>query len=290
VRCICVDPNNQFFVSGGNDRTIKFWDLATGQLKITLTGHINTIRSLILSPRHPYLFSCGDDKMIKCWDLEYNKTIRSYHGHLSGVTCMAIHPVQNVLVTGGRDSTARMWDIRTKHQVQVFCGHSDIVSSLGCRETEPQLITGSHDKTIRFWDIVANKTAQVLTNHKKGVRAIVLHNKLQSFCSAAADKIRFWRFPDGEMLRSELVNNEILNCLALNDDDVLVAGENNGKLHFFDYQTGYRFQTITSVPQPGSLSSEAGVFGMAFDKSSMRLITGECDKTIKVWKEDTNNL
>lgn len=38
VRSIAVDPANQFFVTGSSDRTIKFWDLATGNLKITYTG------------------------------------------------------------------------------------------------------------------------------------------------------------------------------------------------------------------------------------------------------------
>ena len=30
VRAITVDPTNQFFVTGSTDRTIKFWDLASG--------------------------------------------------------------------------------------------------------------------------------------------------------------------------------------------------------------------------------------------------------------------
>ena len=30
VRCLAIDPLNRFFVSGSNDRTIKFWDLVTG--------------------------------------------------------------------------------------------------------------------------------------------------------------------------------------------------------------------------------------------------------------------
>ena len=59
VRCIGIDPANEFFVSGSNDRTIKFWDLVTGKLKISLTGHINAVRGLIVSHKHPYLFSCA---------------------------------------------------------------------------------------------------------------------------------------------------------------------------------------------------------------------------------------
>ena len=70
VRCLAMDPLNKFFVSGSNDRTIKFWDLVEGKLIITLTGHIGHVRGLALSDRHPYLFSCGEDKQIKCWDLE----------------------------------------------------------------------------------------------------------------------------------------------------------------------------------------------------------------------------
>ena len=38
VRCIDFDPTNQWFATGSNDRTIKFWDLASGQLKLSVTG------------------------------------------------------------------------------------------------------------------------------------------------------------------------------------------------------------------------------------------------------------
>lgn len=51
----------------------QIWDLATGTLKLSLTGHVSTVRGVAVSPRQPYLFSCGEDKQVKCWDLEYNK-------------------------------------------------------------------------------------------------------------------------------------------------------------------------------------------------------------------------
>ncbi len=43
VRCIAVDSSNEWFVTGSADRTIKVWDLASGQLKLTLTGHIEQV-------------------------------------------------------------------------------------------------------------------------------------------------------------------------------------------------------------------------------------------------------
>lgn len=52
---------------------LQIWDLASGTLKLSLTGHISAVRGVVVSPRQPYLFSCGEDKQVKCWDLEYNK-------------------------------------------------------------------------------------------------------------------------------------------------------------------------------------------------------------------------
>ena len=172
-------------------------DLASGSLKLTLTGHVNTVQAVTVSDRHPYLFSVGLDKKVICWDLEQNKAIRSYHGHLSGVYSVALHPTLDLLITGGRDSTARVntasprcptvvecsdrcavayfsvvlfrqvWDIRTKSQVHVLAGHTDTVASLVTQSTEPQVITGSHDSTIRLWDIASGRTVSTLTHHKK---------------------------------------------------------------------------------------------------------------------------
>jgi pleiotropic regulator 1 len=74
----------------------------------------------------------------------------------------------------------------------------------------------------------------------------------------------------------------------LNKDGVLVSGADNGSLYFWDYKSGYNFQQVNSAVQSGSLSSEAGIFAIKFDHSSTRMITAECDKTIKMWKEDEN--
>ena len=63
VRSVAVEPGNKWFATGAGERVIKIWDLASGELKLSLTGHISTVRGLAVSSRHPYLFSCGEDKV-----------------------------------------------------------------------------------------------------------------------------------------------------------------------------------------------------------------------------------
>jgi pleiotropic regulator 1 len=80
VRCIAFDSSNEWFATGSADRTIKLWDTGSGQLKLTLTGHIEQVTGLAVSARHPYMFSASLDKEVKCWDLEQNKVGRVGNG------------------------------------------------------------------------------------------------------------------------------------------------------------------------------------------------------------------
>ncbi|KAJ1333746.1 pleiotropic regulator 1 [Microdochium nivale] len=284
VRALAVEPENQWFASGAGDRTIKIWDLATGNLRLTLTGHISTVRGLAVSPRHPYLFSCGEDKLVKCWDLETNRVIRHYHGHLSGVYALSLHPTLDVLVTGGRDG-ARVWDMRTRSNIHVLSGHAGAVADVKCQEADPQVITASLDSTVRLWDLAAGKTMSVLTHHKKGVRALAMHPTEFTFATGSTGSIKQWKCPEGAFMGNFEGHNAIINSLAANED-VLFSGGDNGSMSFWDWKTGHRFQALDSIAQPGSLDAEAGIMSATFDRTGMRLIVGETDKTIKIWKPD----
>jgi pleiotropic regulator 1 len=288
VRSLAVEPGNKWFASGAGDRTIKIWDMASGSLRLTLTGHISTVRGLAVSPRHPYLFSCSEDKKVMCWDLETNKVIRNYHGHLSGVYCLSLHPTLDVLVTGGRDGAARVWDMRTRSNIHVLSGHSGTIADLKCQEADPQVLTASLDSTVRMWDLAAGKTMGVLTHHKKGVRSLVTHPSEFTFATGSTGSIKQWKCPEGAFMQNFEGHNAIINSLAVNEDNVLFSGADNGTMSFWDWKTGYRFQARETTAQPGSLDAESGIMSSVFDLSGSRLITGEADKTIKIWKPDEN--
>ncbi|CAH9067698.1 unnamed protein product [Cuscuta epithymum] len=128
-----------------------------------------------------------------------------------------------------------------------------------------------------------------LTHHKKSVRAMALHPKEDAFASASADNIKKFKLPEGKFLHNMLSQQKaIINAMAINEEGVLATGGDNGSLWFRDWRSGHNFQQSQTIAQPGSLESEAGIYGMAYDVTGSRLITCEADKTIKMWKEDEN--
>ncbi|GAW80794.1 splicing regulatory protein [Plasmodium gonderi] len=292
VNCVDVDVSNEWFATGANDRLIKIWDLATCKLKLTLTGHINSIRDIKISKKNPYLFSCGEDNRVKCWDLEYNKVIRDYHGHLSGVYCLSLHPSLDILMSGGRDSVVRVWDIRTKSSIFVLSGHTGTIMSLCSQSVEPQVVSGSQDKMIRLWDLNNGKCRIALTHHKKSIRSLSIHPFEYSFCSCGTDNVKVWCGADAEFDRNITGFNSIINCSLIkqdsyfSDSSILILGSNNGQLHFYDWSSGYKYDTLSNKIVPGTVECENSTLSMAFDKSESRLITTHGDKSIKIWKEN----
>lgn len=295
VRSIAVDPGtNLWFALGLTDAQIKVWDLASGDLRATISGHIMAVRALVVSERFPYLFSGSEDKTLRCWDLEKTNSesgcqVRSYHGHVGGIYALALHPELDVLFSTGRDSAIRVWDIRSRGQAMALTGHLGDVCALVSQTGEPQVCLAGMDGTIRLWDLRNLKCALTLTQHTKGVRLLVKHpHELTMVSVDSTGTINQWLLPGGQLLNtlrtphSAQHDTNIVNTLAINPStNELFAGFGDGRMNFYDYESGEIVQQTRTKAAEGL--PMATIYASSFDMLGMRLMTCENDKSIKIW-------
>merc|ERR1712096_487071 len=84
------DPNDpQVTTSLSN---IQLWEVASGSLRETLSGHTAPIKSVAYSPDGTTLASASDDGSIKLWHAETGLELRTLSGHSDIVFSVAYSP------------------------------------------------------------------------------------------------------------------------------------------------------------------------------------------------------
>ena len=78
---VAISPDNKKIVAG-SQYIIRIWDLESGNLINTLTGHTDCVNSVAISPDNKKIVSGSDDKTICIWDLESGNLINTLTGIL----------------------------------------------------------------------------------------------------------------------------------------------------------------------------------------------------------------
>lgn len=73
-------PNNLYVATGSSDKTIRMWDILSGNCVRIFTGHQGPITALAFSPDGKYLASGSKDHKIILWDISSGKKVRSLYG------------------------------------------------------------------------------------------------------------------------------------------------------------------------------------------------------------------
>ncbi|KAL4647617.1 lissencephaly-1 B-like [Arapaima gigas] len=101
-----------FLLSGSRDKTIKMWDVSTGMCLMTLVGHDNWVRGVMVHPGGKFIVSCADDKTLRIWDYKNKRCMKTLSAHEHFVTSLDFHKTAPYVVTGSVDQTVKVWECR----------------------------------------------------------------------------------------------------------------------------------------------------------------------------------
>jgi len=108
---VAFSPDGRTLASGSWDNTIKLWDLESGEIRRSLSGHTDGVNSVTFSPNGKTLASGSSDLTIKLWDVESGEIRRTLAGHTIGVNSVRLSPDGRTLASGAYDGTVLLWDI-----------------------------------------------------------------------------------------------------------------------------------------------------------------------------------
>ena len=73
-----ISPDGQFLIGISTNNTIKIWNLHTGELLNTLSGHSSPVRSVAINPDGQTLTSTSTDNTIKTWNLHTGELLHTF--------------------------------------------------------------------------------------------------------------------------------------------------------------------------------------------------------------------
>jgi WD40 repeat protein len=90
VSSVAISVDGKYVVSGSGDKTVKIWDMMSGECMKTLSGHDGDVNSVAISVDGKYVVSGSKDKTVKIWDMMSGECMKILSGHDGDVNSVVI--------------------------------------------------------------------------------------------------------------------------------------------------------------------------------------------------------
>jgi WD40 repeat protein len=109
VHCVSLSRDGSRAVSGGGDRRIFVWDVASGNKIAELQGHERSVNAVAISRYGEYVLSGSDDGTVRYWSVDKQSEVEMLVGHVGPVLGVDISPFDKYGISVGTDGVARVW-------------------------------------------------------------------------------------------------------------------------------------------------------------------------------------
>jgi mono/diheme cytochrome c family protein len=202
VRSIALSADGRFALSGGEDRTIRLWEVASGKELRRFQTTTAEVAALAVAPDGQRFLSGGNDRTVRLWDVAKGKELCRFEGHTQRVRCVAFSWDGKYALSGGQDKTVRLWEIASGKELRCFTGHTGTVSSVSFAPNGKRLVSASFDQSVRLWEVASGKELHNFTGHTQEVYAVAFSGDGRRVVSGGNDRtVRLWDAATGKELR-----------------------------------------------------------------------------------------
>jgi U3 small nucleolar RNA-associated protein 13 len=212
-----------YLLTGSQDRTIKRWDIPSGQgarkaprALYTRKAHDKDINAIDINHSGQYFASASQDKTVKIWSVEEGEVQGVLRGHRRGVWSVKFAPKETpiiigdngpaagkgLILTGSGDKTLKIWNLSDYSCLRTFEGHTNSVLKVAWlnvpkaeerNKRHVQIASAGGDGLVKVWDASTGEVECTLDNHEDRVWALAVHPTTNTIVSGSGDStVTFW--------------------------------------------------------------------------------------------------
>jgi autophagy-related protein 16-1 len=150
---LAITNDNRSVIAASSSNNLYAWDLNSGRVHHTLTGHTDKVCAVDVSKvssRH--VVSSAYDRTIKVWDLLKGYCINTIIFH-SNCNALCFSTDGQTIFSGHVDGNLRLWDIKSGKLLSEVAAHSLAVTSISLSQNGNVVLTSGRDNLHNLFDV-----------------------------------------------------------------------------------------------------------------------------------------
>jgi WD40 repeat protein len=281
---IAFSSDGQRITLSGDDNTIRLWDISSGVLVSSYSGHISEVRACTFSPDGQHLASGDKDGFVRLWEVNLNQSIFDSQRLSTAVKTVAYSSDGQCILSGRDGFTIQQWNSLTGVSEPIPAEMARDVYSFAFSSDGRWIAIGVEGDAIRILRSKTYVVERTLLGHTMGVHALAFSPCGRWLVSCSWDgTARLWDLQD-----TKIKQNVIFELGGWNMDDFV---------HFCAFlPTGHQFVIGTSdfvgvfdVRTGGSPSGTfekrmvCSMYSLACSPDGQRVALGGGTSSIYLW-------
>lgn len=264
ITAISLGSTSRYGLAGGEDGTIRLWDISTSRLLSIFRGHQERVSAVTFSPDGCYVLSGSEDQTVQLWNVADTDHIHSFDGRKRRVASRyRVGPVNPMAAL-----FSRLGRLTGQRQPKA---HQGAVRSVDFSPDGRSIASGGDDKIIKLWEVETGKCLKIFQGHSKPVLALLFTPDRQHLLSASADQtIKQWELASGRVIQT-FDGHRDLTAMACSADGRYVAAAN--PIQLWDMTTGQVVQTF----------EQQGARAISFSPDGRSLLSAGDDRQLNLW-------
>lgn len=289
VSTVTYSHNGKYIASGGMDKTIRIWEVATGHELRVITGHQYTVRSLQFSKDDKYLISGSNDSKTLIWDATTGKLIKELVGTGDRVTTAAMSKDGSWYLAGGYDWDAYLWKKDSANYTKKFKVNPAKGTGEGLdvdfSNDSKYFALGQDNYTAEVYSLddlsKVTKLRPVDNGSCGGCPTQVSFSRNNDFLYTAASKMGIykWDFKSGTIAKKFVEGKERIGFFKVHEEAGLIAYGYEKELFILKLSSGNQIKKFDL--------DTVHINEISFNPSGTELALATSENTIMIYSTDT---